>query len=73
MVISFTPINDMIGGNSFDMKPGSWNDDNPRARCLAESLRIPGIQLKDQMERYGCWWQEGHLNITGTCDALFKN
>lgn len=35
---TFTPINDMIGGGPFNLKPGQWTDDTSMALCLADSL-----------------------------------
>ena len=35
---SFTPIDDMVGGGPFNLKPGQWTDDTSMALCLAESL-----------------------------------
>jgi ADP-ribosylglycohydrolase len=35
---TFTPIDDMIGGGPFGLKPGEWTDDTSMALCLAESL-----------------------------------
>ena len=35
---SFEPIDDMIGGGPFGLKPGQWTDDTSMALCLAESL-----------------------------------
>jgi ADP-ribosyl-[dinitrogen reductase] hydrolase len=35
---SFIPVNDMIGGGLFNLKPGEWTDDTSMALCLAESL-----------------------------------
>src|SRR5512143_3634686 len=35
---TFTPIEDMIGGGPFHLKPGQWTDDTSMALCLATSL-----------------------------------
>jgi len=65
---SFTPIDDMIGGGPFDLKPGQWTDDTSMALCLAESLiKCNGFDPVDQMKRYLMWYRKGHLSSTGTC------
>lgn len=65
---SFEPINDMVGGGPFNLKPGQWTDDTSMALCLAQSL----IQQKcfspsDQMQRYCNWYQHGYMSVTGDC------
>lgn len=65
---TFTPINDMVGGGPFRLKPGQWTDDTSMALCLAESL----IEQKSfvpthQLEKYLQWYREGHLSSTGEC------
>ena len=35
---TFAPIEDMVGGGPFRLKPGEWTDDTSMALCLAESL-----------------------------------
>ncbi len=65
---SFTPIDDIVGGGPFHLKPGEWTDDTSMALCLAESLvERRGFDPCDQMERYVRWWKEGHLSSTGRC------
>ncbi len=32
------PLNDIIGGGPFNLRPGQWTDDTSKALCLAESL-----------------------------------
>ena len=65
---SFRPIDDMIGGGPFGLKPGQWTDDTSMALCLAESLvECQGFDPADQMQRYVRWWREGHLSSTGSC------
>ncbi|MCW1887102.1 ADP-ribosylglycohydrolase family protein [Luteolibacter flavescens] len=60
---SFKPLTDMVGGGPFHLKPGQWTDDTSMALCLAESLvECPGFDLRDQMDQYVRWWQEGHLS-----------
>jgi ADP-ribosyl-[dinitrogen reductase] hydrolase len=65
---SFQPIDDMVGGGPFGLKPGQWTDDTSMALCLAESLiECQGFNPADQMQRYVRWWREGHLSSTGSC------
>jgi ADP-ribosyl-[dinitrogen reductase] hydrolase len=65
---SFIPIQDMIGGGPFNLRPGEWTDDTSMALCLAESLitkkRFDPI---DQLERYLKWYKEGYLSSNGIC------
>lgn len=65
---TFEPIDDMIGGGPFGLKPGQWTDDTSMALCLAESL-IEKIRFDpvDQLERYLQWYRKGHLSSTGRC------
>ncbi|MDK2894348.1 MAG: ADP-ribosyl-[dinitrogen reductase] hydrolase [Moorella sp. (in: firmicutes)] len=65
---SFEPINDMVGGGPFNLKPGQWTDDTSMALCLAESLvERRGFDPIDQMERYLRWYREGYMSSTGWC------
>ena len=65
---TFEPINDMVGGGKFNLKPGQWTDDTSVALCLAESLiENKGMNLHDQMSRYCNWYQNGYLSSTGEC------
>ena len=65
---SFEPIDDMVGGGPFGLKPGYWTDDTSMALCLAVSLtETGGFDPRDQMERYVRWWREGYMSPTGTC------
>ncbi len=63
---SFKPIEDMIGGGPFDLRPGEWTDDTSMALCLAESL-IEHMDFRphDQMNRYLRWYREGYLSSNG--------
>jgi ADP-ribosyl-[dinitrogen reductase] hydrolase len=62
------PIDDMVGGGPFNLKPGEWTDDTSMALCLADSLiACQGFNAKDQMERYLNWWQNGHNSVLGHC------
>jgi ADP-ribosyl-[dinitrogen reductase] hydrolase len=65
---SFSPIDDMVGGGPFGLRPGEWTDDTSMALCLAESLiERGGFDPVDQLERYVRWWREGHLSCNGRC------
>jgi ADP-ribosyl-[dinitrogen reductase] hydrolase len=65
---SFDPINELSGGGPFGLAAGQWTDDTSMALCLAESLiESRGFDPVDQLERYLCWYQHGHLSSTGRC------
>lgn len=64
---TFEPIDDMIGGGSFNLKPGQWTDDTSMALCLATSLVECGFDAHDQMSRYVRWFKDGYLSSTGEC------
>ena len=65
---TFEPIDDMVGGGPFSLRPGYWTDDTSMALCLAESLLVKrGMDHRDQMGRYLNWYHNGYLSSTGTC------
>jgi ADP-ribosyl-[dinitrogen reductase] hydrolase len=65
---TFEPIDDMVGGGPFNLKPGEWTDDTSMALCLAESLiEKNGFDPIDQLERYVKWHRDGHLSSNGRC------
>lgn len=65
---SFPPVEDMVGGWPFGLRPGQWTDDTSLALCLAESLvTCGGFDPVDQLRRYVRWWREGHWSSTGQC------
>jgi ADP-ribosyl-[dinitrogen reductase] hydrolase len=65
---SFTPVEDMVGGGPFALKPGQWTDDTSMALCLATSLiQAGGFDAADQMNRYCNWYESGYLSSTGQC------
>lgn len=65
---SFEPIDDMIGGGPFSLKPGQWTDDTSMAICMAQSLLHRGeFDATDQMNRYVNWWRWGYPSPTGEC------
>jgi ADP-ribosyl-[dinitrogen reductase] hydrolase len=58
----------MTGGGPFGLEAGQWTDDTSMAMCLAESLlETGGMDLRDQMNRYIRWRDEGHLSSNGRC------
>ena len=62
------PIDDMVGGGPFGLKPGQWTDDTSMALCLAKSLvATKGFDPVDQMRRYCAWLSDGYMSSTGTC------
>ena len=63
---TFEPIDDMVGGGPFHLRPGQWTDDTSMALCLAASLlECGGFDPLDQMQRYVRWWREGYMSSTG--------
>jgi ADP-ribosylglycohydrolase len=65
---SFEPIDDIVGGGPFRLRPGEWTDDTAMALCLAESLvRRRCFDPVSQMRRYLRWRQDGYLSSTGEC------
>jgi ADP-ribosylglycohydrolase len=65
---TFEPLDDMLGGGPFGLRPGQWTDDTSMALCLAESLvEERGFNAADQMERYLRWYHDGYMSSTGTC------
>ncbi len=65
---SFVPINDLVGGGPFALRPGQWTDDTSMALCLADSLIVrQGFNPLDQLQRYVLWYRKGYLSSTGRC------
>jgi ADP-ribosyl-[dinitrogen reductase] hydrolase len=65
---TFRPIDDMVGGGPFKLKPGEWTDDSSMALCLAASLvETQTFDPLDQLERYRRWCDEGYMSSTGIC------
>lgn len=65
---TFKPIDDMVGGGPFQLKPGQWTDDTSMALCLAESLiECQGFDAIDQLTRYRRWYKEGYLSAKDHC------
>jgi ADP-ribosylglycohydrolase len=64
----FQPIDDIMGGGPFGLKPGQWTDDTSMALCLAESLvECRGFDARDAMDRWVRWWRDGYWSATGEC------
>src|SRR4030065_499676 len=62
---TFTPIDDMVGGGAFHLRPGQWTDDTSMALCLAASLvETGGFDPTDQIERYPRGVREGGTGST---------
>lgn len=62
------PIDDIVGGGPFGLKPGQWTDDTSMALCLAQMLRSAnGWDAEDAMRRFVNWRDFGYLSSTGTC------
>jgi len=64
---SFLPLQDMVGGGPFHLKPGQWTDDTSMALCLGASLLEKGFDPQDQMDRYCRWYHTGYMSSTGRC------
>ncbi|MDZ7813754.1 MAG: ADP-ribosylglycohydrolase family protein [Ideonella sp.] len=65
---SFSPVQDMVGGGPFGLKPGQWTDDTAMAICLVQSmLHCDAFNPVDQMNRYVNWWRWGYPSPTGEC------
>ncbi len=62
------PVTDLVGGGTFNLKPGEWTDDTSMALCLADSLiESNGLNAKDLMERFIRWRDDGENSPTGYC------
>ena len=64
---TFKPLTDMVGGGPFGLEPGQFTDDTSMALCLSASLIEKGFDLRDQMERYTRWANEGYMSSNGRC------
>lgn len=65
---TFEPIEDMVGGGPFHLKPGQWTDDTSMALCIAASLLETGnFDPDDQLRRYVRWYRDGYMSSTGRC------
>lgn len=65
---SYEPLDDMVGGGPFDLKPGEWTDDTAMALALASSLvECGGLDEADLLTRFTDWYRNGTYSCTGTC------
>jgi ADP-ribosyl-[dinitrogen reductase] hydrolase len=65
---SFPAVTNMIGGGAHGLIPGQWTDDTSMALCLASSLvDCEAFDLKDQIDRYCAWFEDGYWSSTGYC------
>jgi ADP-ribosyl-[dinitrogen reductase] hydrolase len=65
---TFVPIDDLVGGGPFGLRPGEWTDDTSMALCLAESvLDVGDLDLRDQLRRFVLWQSRGYLSSNGRC------
>lgn len=62
----FSPVTDYRSGGVHGLNKGEFTDDTSMALALADSLRN-GWDLKDQMDRYVAWWQNGVYSVNGWC------
>ena len=77
----YSPLDDTIGGNTFDLAPGEWTEETSMALCLAESLvEKRGFDAADQMDRYLRWYRDGYLssnqrsfNVGGTVSRALQH
>jgi len=65
---TYAPINDMVGGGPFRLRPGEWTDDTAMALALADSLRgRTDLDEADLMRRFVQWYDRGTYSCTGKC------
>ena len=63
-----SPVTGIVGGGPFGLAAGEWTDDTSMALCLADSLLERGLlDVRDLMERFLRWHEEGHNSVTGEC------
>jgi ADP-ribosyl-[dinitrogen reductase] hydrolase len=68
---TYPPLTDMIGGGSFNRKPGEWTDDTAMALALTESLLAhPEFDGRDLLNRFVDWWHNGAYSCVGVCDDI---
>ena len=70
---SFKKLTDMRSGGPHGLDAGYWTDDSSMALCLAESLSEEGFNLKNQLDKYLKWYQEGYLSSTEECFDIGAN
>src|SRR5260221_12035881 len=65
---SFAPLEEVVGGGPFALKPREWTDDTSMALCLVASLvETHRVDAPDQMQPYLLCRDQGHMSITGGC------
>ncbi len=63
---TFDPIDDMVGGGVFNLKPGEFTDDTSMAMCLAESIiNKQTFDPINQLDLYTSWDKDGHFSSIG--------
>lgn len=68
---TFKPVTGFRNGGPFKLKAGEWTDDTAMALCLAQSLiDCQGMDVKDQMDKYLKWVDEGYMSCTGQCVGM---
>lgn len=63
---SFPPVTCYRDGGPHNLDAGQWTDDTSMALALADSLGR-GWSLKDQMEQYVRWYEDGEYSVNGRC------
>lgn len=64
---SFAPVIGYRGLGPHGLDPGEWTDDTSMALALADSIGQKGWDLKDQLERYNEWYQNGKYSVNNWC------
>lgn len=65
---SYPPLQDMVGGGPFGLRPGEWTDDTAMALALADCLNDPaGFREHALMRRFYDWHTRGAFSCTGDC------
>jgi len=62
----FAPVTCYRGLGPHGLDAGEWTDDTSMALALADSI-AHGWSMKDQMERYFDWFQNGKYSVNGMC------
>ena len=62
--LRYRPVEDMIGGGSYNMPPGTWSDDSSLTFCLAEAL-IKGFDLKVVGTNFVKWYYNSFWTARG--------
>jgi ADP-ribosylglycohydrolase len=68
---AFKPVTTLTGGGLHHLPAGAWTDDTALALCSAESLlACQGFEVKDLLNRFRAWREQGHLSATGQCIGI---